>query len=310
MPVLLRARSRLGPRRHPHDGRARRRPVDPQRLEDLEHRRLSRRLGDVPGPHRLGRPQAPRPHLVRGADRRRGRSPSDRSGRSTATSEFCEEFLDDVAVDRRRRDRRGQPGLDVAQTMLVYERGAGESGADACRAAKARARPGRAGPQSRADRRPDRPPGDRPGPHQRLRAVPPRTAHRRPACAARRLREPGVAAYGKLAAGVLAPLRARLGLEIGGPRRAAVGRAGAGDAAEAGHQLPQRPHDLDRGRHQRGPAQRHRRAGARPAAGADLRLPHAVQRGAAQGARLERQGRLEGPVRWPLAPRRGTSPTV
>ncbi len=85
VPVLLRARGRLGPRRDPHAGHPRRRPLDPQRVEDLELRRVLRRLGDVPGAHRLGRAEAPRPHVVRRADRRARRRRFARSPRSTAT---------------------------------------------------------------------------------------------------------------------------------------------------------------------------------------------------------------------------------
>ena len=58
---------RLRPRGRADAGRSRRRPLDPQRRQDLEQRRGLRRLRHVPGAHQLGRAEAPGPHLVRGA---------------------------------------------------------------------------------------------------------------------------------------------------------------------------------------------------------------------------------------------------
>ncbi len=58
--VPLRAQRRLGRGRRPDHRGARRRRVGAQRLEGLDHRRLVVGLGPVPGPHQLGRAQAPR----------------------------------------------------------------------------------------------------------------------------------------------------------------------------------------------------------------------------------------------------------
>ena len=153
VPVLLRARGRLGPRRHPHPGHARRRPLDPQRLQDLEQRRLLRRLGDVPGPHRLGRPQAPRPDVVRRARPTPRASRSARSRRSTATpssarsSSTTSIVTDDDVIGEVNR------GWSVTQTMLVYERGAGESSVSTLEPRAAGARSRRPGPARRPHRR-------------------------------------------------------------------------------------------------------------------------------------------------------------
>ena len=114
-------------------------------------------------------------------------------------------------------------GWTVTQTMLVYERGAGESDTATLEprdlapdlVALARAR--------RADRRP-----------VARQAI--ARAHindyaqfhlgRRIGARLRAQAEPdhAVAAYSKLAAGMFTPIRARLALEIGGSRRARVGR--------------------------------------------------------------------------------------
>ena len=68
VPAVQRARRRLGPGRAHDPRRARRRRVGRHRAEGLDDERAPRRLRDVAGPHRLGRPQAPRPHLLRAAD--------------------------------------------------------------------------------------------------------------------------------------------------------------------------------------------------------------------------------------------------
>ena len=100
---------------------------------------------------------------------------------------------------------------------------------------------------------------------------------------------PAVAAYGKLASGTYAPIRARIAIEIGGPDGAVVAtRPGRG--RRGGPQLPEWAPGRNRLRHQRDAAQRHRRAGARPAEGTHLRLPEAVLRGRPRGPEVGRTG--------------------
>ncbi len=86
VPAVQRAGRRLRPRR-PHDARRpRRRRVDRRRPEGLEQLRPHRRLGHPAHPHRLGRPEAPRHHLLpRRHDDSRGRGASaapDHRGRA------------------------------------------------------------------------------------------------------------------------------------------------------------------------------------------------------------------------------------
>ena len=74
-----------------------RRRLGPQRIEDLERRRRSFRLGDVPGAHQLGRAEAPRADDVPRADpTARYRSAPHPDGRRQR--DFCQEFLTDVFV--------------------------------------------------------------------------------------------------------------------------------------------------------------------------------------------------------------------
>ena len=112
-------------------GRPRRRPLDPQRLEDLEHRRLLRRLGDVPGPHRLGRARSTA--ASRGSPCRPTRPGVTISAirQINGNAEFCEEFLDDVVVTDDDVIGEVNRGWTVTQTMLVYERGGGTAAATA-----------------------------------------------------------------------------------------------------------------------------------------------------------------------------------
>ena len=66
-------------------GRSRRRRVGAQRLEDLEHRGDVGHARDVPGPHRLGRAEAPRPHDVpHGDPPARGAGRPDQAGERLA----------------------------------------------------------------------------------------------------------------------------------------------------------------------------------------------------------------------------------
>ena len=124
--------------------------------------------------------QAPRPHVVRRADRRRRASRSADHARSTATPSSARSSSTTSSSPTTTSSARSTDGWTVTQTMLVYERGAGESGAATLEPRDAGPRPRRAGPARRPHRRPGRPPGHRPGPHQRLRPVPPRPADRRP----------------------------------------------------------------------------------------------------------------------------------
>lgn len=129
---------------------------------------------------------------------------------------FCEEFLDDVVLTDDDVIGEVNHGWTVAQTMLVYERGAGEAmgmpleprvlAPDLVELAR------------QAGRTND------PAARQAI-----ARAHIYDYArfhlgrqVALRLRasdkpEPAIAAYGKLAAGTLAPIRARLAIEIGGP---------------------------------------------------------------------------------------------
>ena len=130
------------------------------------------------------------------------------------TGGFCEEFLDDVVIDGDAVIGEINQGWSVTQTMLVYERGAGDSGAsveprilapDLVRLAR------------KAQRNSD------PATRQLI-----ARAHindwaqfhlgRRIGARLRAARtpDPAVAAYGKLASGILSPLRARMGMQIGG----------------------------------------------------------------------------------------------
>jgi alkylation response protein AidB-like acyl-CoA dehydrogenase len=130
-------------------------------------------------------------------------------------AEFCEEFLDDVIVTDDDLIGEVNHGWAVTQTMLVYERGAGESNV-AVREPRALA-PDLVALARRAGRTED------PLARQAI-----ARAHindyaqfhlgRRIAARLRSSNAPdhAVAAYSKLAAGVLTPERARLGLEIGG----------------------------------------------------------------------------------------------
>ena len=105
VPAVQRAGRGIRPRR-PHDARrARRRRVDRQRAEGVEHRRRARRLRLAAGPHRLGRAEAPRHHLLRRAD-----APAGHRGPAAAPDERPRVVQRGVprrgAGARRQRDRR------------------------------------------------------------------------------------------------------------------------------------------------------------------------------------------------------------
>ncbi len=142
-------------------------------------------------------------------------------------AEFCEEFLDEVEVTDDDVIGEINRGWAVTQTMLVYERGAGETATPTEPRALA---PDLVALARRVGRLED------PAARQAI-----ARAHindyaqfhlgRRIADRLEHSRNPdhAVAAYSKLAAGVYTPLRARLGMEIGGP--AALAWA-VGDEAE------------------------------------------------------------------------------
>ena len=102
---------RVRPRRAVDPRRARRRRVGRQRPEAVEHERPPRRPRDAAGPHRLGRPQAPRHQLLRAAD-----APARRRGPPAAPDELPR--LVQRGVPERRpgagRQPRRQPGRRLA----------------------------------------------------------------------------------------------------------------------------------------------------------------------------------------------------
>jgi alkylation response protein AidB-like acyl-CoA dehydrogenase len=131
-------------------------------------------------------------------------------------AEFCEEFLDEVEVTDADIIGEVNKGWAVTQTMLVYERGAGEMGATTVEPRELA--PDLVALARRVGRLED------PAARQAIAKAhindyaQYHLGHR----IADRLRasatpDPHVAAYGKLASGVLAPIRARLAMEVGGP---------------------------------------------------------------------------------------------
>jgi alkylation response protein AidB-like acyl-CoA dehydrogenase len=131
-------------------------------------------------------------------------------------TEFCQEFFDDVRVPDRDRIGEIDDGWSVAQTMLVFERGAGRPGSAAPPAgpgelpsdllALAR-RTGRIGDPNVRQRIAEAHIDD----YARLQLT-----YRIAGLLRRSGMNPGIAAYGKLATGTFNPLRARMALEIGG----------------------------------------------------------------------------------------------
>ncbi len=132
-------------------------------------------------------------------------------------AEFCQEFFDDVELTDGDVIGEVDQGWRVAQTMLVFERGGGGSEPPG-RAREAGLAPDLVALARRVGRDQD------PVVRQLI-----ARAHindfaqqRLGARVAARLRaskgtDHGVAAYGKLASGVLDPIRARIGMQIGGP---------------------------------------------------------------------------------------------
>ena len=131
-------------------------------------------------------------------------------------AEFCEEFLDDVVITGEDLIGEVNRGWDVTQTMLVYERGAGESGVSL-------REPRTLAPDlvalARRVGRTDDPIARQAIARAHINDYAQFHLGRGIAARLRASTTPdhAVAAYSKLAAGTFTPLRARLALEIGGP---------------------------------------------------------------------------------------------
>ena len=129
-------------------------------------------------------------------------------------AEFCEEFLDDVVVTDAELIGEVNRGWTVTQTMLVYERGAGESNTVL--------EPRELAPDlvalARAVGRVDDPVARQAIARAHINDFAQFHLGRNIAARLRAQSEPdhAVAAYSKLAAGMFTPIRARLALDIGG----------------------------------------------------------------------------------------------
>jgi alkylation response protein AidB-like acyl-CoA dehydrogenase len=132
------------------------------------------------------------------------------------TASFCEDFFEDVIVPDAYRVGDVDEGWTVAQTMLVFERGAGRTSIAAEMAAPGEMAPDLVDVARRAGRLDD--------PTVRQRLARGHVIDYVGKALARRISlagraggfNPGLAAYGKLFSGVYNPVRARLGVEIGG----------------------------------------------------------------------------------------------
>jgi len=131
-------------------------------------------------------------------------------------TEFCQEFFDDVRVPDRERIGEVDEGWSVAHTMLVFERGAGRAGSIAPPAGPGPLAPDLVALARRVGR------SDDPNVRQRIAEAHIddytrlQLAYRIAGLLRRDGMNPGIAAYGKLATGTFNPIRARIGLEIGG----------------------------------------------------------------------------------------------
>lgn len=129
---------------------------------------------------------------------------------------FCQEFLDDVVVSADDVIGEVNQGWAVAQTMLVYERGAGQSGSVIME-------PRTLAPDlvalARKVRRSDDPMVRQSIARAHINDYAQYHLGKRLAGRLRASEKPdaAVAAYGKLASGTFSPIRARIAVEIGGP---------------------------------------------------------------------------------------------
>ncbi len=130
-------------------------------------------------------------------------------------SGFCEAFLDDVVVPDSDRIGELNQGWTVAQTMLVYERGAGESGAHTV---EPRGLPSDLVELARRVGRADDPTARQLIARAHINDFAQFHLGRRLATVIRNAAtpQPALAAYGKLAGGTIMPIRAQIGLELGG----------------------------------------------------------------------------------------------
>ena len=134
----------------------------------------------------------------------------------SGTSEFCEEFFDNVVVPDSDVIGEVNEGWTVTQTMLVFERGAGRPNDGATRSGP--------GPLAPDMVRLARATGRIHDPVVRQKLARAHTIDHIGKVLGSRIAEmgrrdrlgPGLAAYGKLFRGTYMPIRARIGLEIGG----------------------------------------------------------------------------------------------
>jgi len=132
------------------------------------------------------------------------------------SSEFCQEFFDDVQLSDEDVIGEVNNGWRVAQTMLVFERGAGRAGSDRTPRGPGRLAPDLVGLATRLGREAE------PTVRQLIAQAHINDYAQRQLTSriAGHLRKggpnSGVAAYGKLASGTLGAARARMAVEIGG----------------------------------------------------------------------------------------------
>ena len=112
VPAVQRARLRVGSRRPGDSGRPRRRRVGRERAEAVEHERQPRRVRPARREDRLGRHQAPRPHVLRdryAAARCRG-SPGSPDERACLVQRGVPHRCQGARRRHHRRTRRGLAG--------------------------------------------------------------------------------------------------------------------------------------------------------------------------------------------------------